>query len=53
MLKKIDYNEQKQFKQHNHQQYKSNQKTKTGKKTILRTVQRKLTRENLDMANKG
>ena len=55
--RKTGYSDQKQYWQHKHQQNKNYQKTKMGRKittwTFQATNQQKLTRENLDIVNKG
>ena len=54
--RKTDNCDQKQYRQHKHQQNKNNQKTIMGRKTTIETIQatdkRNLTRENMDMAKK-
>ena len=50
MLRKTDYSDKKQYKQHKHQQNKNNQKTKMGTKTIVWTFQatnRKISHEKI------
>ena len=55
--RKTAYSDQKQYRQHKHQQNKNNQKTKMRRKTTVwifqATKKRNLTRYNLDMTKKG
>ena len=51
--RKTTYINQKQHKQHKHQQSNNNKKTKIGRKSIVRKNKRNLLQEALDMAKKG